>query len=192
MARSNTVYLRTASGKTESFDQFRSRLRNLSTSENMRYAELKSLLMKEAQPLVSKARSEAYKGVEKKGSSMNGFFNLYKSIGKFASKKKDKCYVVVGVRSPRKRGAIYAISQLFGAGPGMGAQRPKKVGVGKSQGTQDSYRRKVGGKWVTVDPTYQIQPKDFIGKAVDSTSVLRSSQTLMQRHIQKRLKALLS
>ncbi len=53
MARGKTVYIKSESGKVESFDQFRDKLRNLATPEKMRFKELRSLLMKEAQPLGS-------------------------------------------------------------------------------------------------------------------------------------------
>ena len=166
MARSNTVYLRSASGKTESFDQFRSKLRTLSTSEKMRFAELRKLLLKEAQPLVTEARAQAYadstqpKGTRLKSRGVLGskFYNLYGSIGKWANKGTRKAYVVVGIRGPRKNpgGAYYALWQLFG-------------------GTEKNFK-----------------PKDFIGQAVDSTNVTQSAQKMMQRHIQKRLKSVLS
>lgn len=166
MARSNTVHLRSASGKTESFDQFRSKLRTLSTSDKMRFAELRKLLLKEAQPLVTEARAQAYadsnepKGMRLKsrGSLGSKFYNLYGSIGKWSNKGTRKAYVVVGLRSPKKRpaGAYYALWQLFG---------------GTSKG---------------------FEAKDFIGGAVDNTDVMQKAQKMMQRHIQKRLKAALS
>lgn len=166
MARSNTVYLRSASGKTESFDQFRSKLRTLSTSEKMRFGELRKLLLKEAQPLVTEARSQAYADstaikasrMKSRGTLGSQFYNLYATIGKWANKGTKKAYVVVGLRGPKKRpaGAYYAIWQLFG-------------------GTEKNFK-----------------PKDFIGGAVDNTNVMESAQKLMQRHIQKRIKSALS
>lgn len=166
MARSNTVYLLSASGKTESFDQFRTKLRKLSTPEKMRFAELRKLLLKEAQPLVTEARTQAYEGASSpKASRMKSrstfgsqFYNLYATIGKWANKGTDKAYVVVGLRGPKKRpaGAYYAIWQLFG-------------------GTEKNFK-----------------PKDFIGGAVDNTDVMESAQKLMKRHIQKRIKSALS
>lgn len=166
MARSNTVHLRSASGKTESFDQFRSKLRTLSTSDKMRFAELRKLLLKEAQPLVTEARAQAYddsssmKGSRLKSRSAFGakFYNLYGSIGKWANKGTRKAYVVVGLRGPNKRpaGAYYAKWQLFG-------------------GTAKNF-----------------EAKDFIENAVNNTDVLQSAQKMMQRHIQKRLRSALS
>ena len=166
MARSNTIYLRSASGKTESFDQFRSKLRTLSTSEKMRFAELRKLLLKEAQPLVTEARNQAYnkskapKHARLKSRSALGaqFYNLYSTIGKWANKGDRKAYVVVGLRGPNKRpaGAYYAVWQLFG------------------------------------ETLKDFKAKDFISKAVENTDVLESAQKMMQRHIQKRLKAALS
>jgi hypothetical protein len=160
---SSKVYLRSQSGRTESFDQFRQRLSKLGTSETMRFRELRNLLLKEAQPLVTEARRQAYadsqeaKGVRIKsiGSLGSKFYNLYGSINKWANKGTDKAYVVVGLRGTRKQGAFYAPWQLFG-------------------GTEKNFKA-----------------KDFIGKAVDSTSVVDKAQKLMQRHIQKRITSVL-
>lgn len=172
MARSNTIYLRSASGKTESFDQFRTKLRKLSTSEKMRFAELRKLLLKEAQPLVTEARSIAYEdnqankrarlkvrdGATVEKGTKGSFYNLYSTIGKWANKGDRKAYVVVGLRGPKKdpAGAYYALWQLFG-------------------GTSKNFRA-----------------KDFIGRATESTDVMESAQKMMKRHIQKRIKAALS
>ena len=162
MARSN-VYLRSQSGRTESFEEFRQRLRKLGTSETMRFREVRKLLLKEAQPLVTEARNLAYqgsdepKGIRMKSRSALGakFYNLYGSINKWANKGTQKAYVVVGLRGSKKGGAYYAIWQLFG---------------GTSKG---------------------FKPKDFIGEAVDSTDVMEKAQKMMQRHIQKRINSVL-
>jgi hypothetical protein len=52
--------------------------------------------------------------------------NLYQSIGVFANKGTVKAYVVVGLRSARKRGAYYAPWQLFG-GTRKGFQAKKFI-----------------------------------------------------------------
>ena len=162
MARSK-VYLKSQSGRVEDFDQFRARLRKLGTSETMRFREVRKLLLKEAQPLVTEARNQAYadsqepKGIRLKSRSSMGakFYNLYGSINKWANKGTTKAYVVVGLRNKRKQGAYYAPWQLFG-------------------GTEKNFK-----------------PKDFIGLAVDNTDVVQKAQKLMQRHIQKRITSVL-
>ena len=170
MARSN-VYLRSQSGRTESFEEFRQRLRKLGTSETMRFGELRKLLLKEAQPLVTEARSQAYEdskspkrgrfkvrsGETAKKDDKGAFMNLYSSIGKWANKGTQKVYVVVGLRGSNKSpaGAYYALWQLFG-------------------GTSKNF-----------------EAKDFIGEAADNTDVLKEAQKMMQRHIQKRINSVL-
>lgn len=162
MARSN-VYLRSQSGRTESFDEFSQRLRKLGTSETMRFREVRKLLLKEAQPLVTEARRQAYAdsqapgGIRMKSRSALGakFYNLYGSINKWANKGTTKAYVAIGLRGSRKQGAYYAAWQLFG-------------------GTQKNFKA-----------------KDFIGKAVDNTDVVEKAQKMMQRHIQKRITSVL-
>ena len=157
------VYLKSQSGRVEDFDQFRARLRKLGTSETMRFREVRKLLLKEAQPLVTEARNQAYadsqepKGIRLKSRSSMGakFYNLYGSINKWANKGTTKAYVVVGLRNKRKQGAYYAPWQLFG-------------------GTEKNFK-----------------PKDFIGLAVDRTNVVQKAQKLMQRHIQKRITSVL-
>ena len=126
MARGKTIYLRSESGRVEDFDQFRKRLKRLGTPENLRFKELRALLQREAQPLVQQARQEAYNSVKTKGrykvrggstasKDTNGaFMNLYRTIGAFSNKGNVKAYVVVGLRSQRKRGAYYAPWQLMG------------------------------------------------------------------------------
>lgn len=171
MARSN-IYLKTASGKIEDFEDFRQKLRTLGTSEKMRFKEVRALLLKEAQPLVTEARTQAYKNsiANKRGrlkvrggetvekGTKGSFYNLYNSIGKWANKGDRSAYVVVGMRGSDKNpaGAYYALWQLFG-------------------GTSKKFT-----------------PKDFIGKATKSTTVLTRANKMMQRHIQKRLKTVLS
>jgi hypothetical protein len=162
MARSK-VYLRSQSGRTEDFDQFRQRLRKLGTSETMRFREVRKLLLKEAQPLVTEARNQAYadsqepRGIRLKSRSALGakFYNLYGSINKWANKGTTKAYVVIGLRGSRKQGAYYAPWQLFG-----GAEK-------------------------------NFKPKDFIGLAVDNTNVVQKAQKMMQKHIQKRITSVL-
>jgi hypothetical protein len=157
------VYLRSQSGRVENFDQFRARLRKLGTSDSMRFREVRNLLMKEAQPLVTAARQAAYEDslaqrsgtTKQRGAGGSAFRNLYSSIGKWKNKGNKKAYVVVGLLSQRKKGAYYAPWQLFG-------------------GTAKNF-----------------EAKDFIGKAVDNTSVVEKAQTLMQRHLLKRITSIL-
>ena len=126
MARGKTIYLRSESGRVENFDQFRQRLKKLGNPENLRFKEIRALLQREAQPLVQKARQEAYNSVKTKGrykvrggqtvqkDTKGAFMNLYRTIGAFSNKGNVKAYVVVGLRSQRKRGAYYAPWQLLG------------------------------------------------------------------------------
>jgi hypothetical protein len=160
MARGKTVYIKSESGRVENFDQFRAKLRNLSTPEKMRFKELRSLLMKEAQPLVTKARQEAYVGSQaqakagqKQRSNMGAsFYNLYSSIRAYPNKGTEKAYVVVGLRGSYKKGAYYAPWQLFG-------------------GTQKGF-----------------QAKEFIDKAVDATDVPAKAQKRIAKFVAKRIK----
>lgn len=181
------IYLLSESGKVEGFDELANKLKRLSLSEEMRFREVKKLLKKEVQPLVAAARKEAYKGIQKKGKATKDkrnakFYNLYSSIGSFLNKGTERAYIVVGLLSPHKKGAIYGASQLAGAGPGM-SKNGKRVGVSRTTSVS-SLKEKKG-------VTYRIQPKDFIGKAIKNTNVLRQSQRRMQKHIQKRIKAVL-
>lgn len=166
--KSNTVYLRSQSGRTESFEEFQKRLTKLSTPDTMRFRELRKLLLKEAQPLVTEARRQAYADSPLKAGSFaktrggigyTAFMNLYASIGKWANKGTEKAYVVVGLRAFSKKGglagAYYSTWQLFG-------------------GTEKNFKA-----------------KDFIGKAVSNTDVTQKAQKLMQRHIQKRITSVL-
>jgi hypothetical protein len=162
MARSK-VYLKSQSGRVENFDELAKRLKKLGTSETMRFREIRTLLMKEAQPLVTEARRQAYAdSVKKRGKGMKSrsvygskFYNLFSSIGKWKNKGTTKAYVVVGLLGQKKGGAYYAPWQLFG-------------------GTEKNFK-----------------PKDFIGLAVDNTDVVQKAQKLMQRHIQKRITSVL-
>lgn len=167
MPRSNTIYLKSQSGRTESFEDFRKRLSKLGTSEGMRFRELRSLLMKEAQPLVTEARRQAYEGAVKgpriktrdgkaaSKSAKGAFYNLYNTINKFKNKGTLKAYVVVSLRSENKSpaGAYYA-------------------------------------KWF-LGGSKKFKAKDYIGKAVRSTSVVEKAQRMMQKHIQKRITSIL-
>tara|TARA_R110002074_G_scaffold249851_1_gene421684 strand:- start:276 stop:776 length:501 start_codon:yes stop_codon:yes gene_type:complete len=165
MPRSKFIYLESQSGRTESFEDFRKRLSKLGTSEGMRFREVRKVLMKEAQPLVTEARNQAYAGSqEKKGGRLKtmgkggaAFRNLYGSIGKWANKGTEKAYVIVGLRGQNKRpaGAFYAVWQMFG-------------------GTAKNFKA-----------------KDFLGKAVRSTNVVEKAQRMMQKHIQKRITSIL-
>ena len=165
MARGKTVYLKSESGRVEDFDQFRKRLSKLATSENLRFRELRQLLKREAQPLVEKARDEAYKDLKAKArirnrkgetvtkNSNGAFYNLFKTIDVFANKGDVKAYVVIGLRNKRKRGAYYAPWQLFG-------------------GTKKNF-----------------EAKKFIDAAVDSESTPQKAQKLISNFVQRRIKA---
>jgi hypothetical protein len=165
MARGNTVYLKSESGRVESFDQFRQRLKKLGTSETLRFRELRNVLKTEARPLVEKARKEAYnelqgkasykaQGVKDANKKTNGaFYNLYKTIDVFANKGTVKAYVVVGIRGKKKKGAYYAPWQLFG---------------GTSKG---------------------FTPKAFFDKALQGSDVPRKAAEKISNFVQKRIKA---
>jgi hypothetical protein len=165
MARGNTVYLKSESGRVESFDQFRQRLKKLGTSETLRFRELRNVLKTEARPLVERARKEAYnelqgkagykaRGVKDANKKTNGaFYNLYKTIDVFANKGTVKAYVVVGIRSSKKKGAYYAPWQLFG-------------------GTAKNFT-----------------PKEFFDKALQGSDVPRKAAEKISNFVQKRIKA---
>jgi hypothetical protein len=167
MARGNTVYLKSESGRVESFDQFRQRLKKLGTSETLRFRELRNVLKTEARPLVEKARKEAYnelqgkasykaRGVKDANKKTNGaFYNLYKTIDVFANKGTVKAYVVVGLRKVKKQGggAYYAPWQLFG-------------------GTAKNFT-----------------PKEFFDKALQGSDVPRRAAEKISNFVQKRIKA---
>lgn len=164
MARGKAIYLRSESGRVEDFDQFRKRLSKLGTSEVLRFRELRALLQREAQPLVQKARQEAYNDVTAKGRWRNregqtvvkgtngAFMNLYRTIGAFSNKGEVKAYVVVGIKSSGKKGAYYAPWQLFG-------------------GTKKGFTA-----------------KRFIDKALDDTNVPEKAAQKITNFVQKRIK----
>lgn len=164
MARGKAIYLRSESGRVEDFDQFRKRLSKLSTAETLRFRELRALLQREAQPLVQKARQEAYNDVTARGRWRNregetvqkdtkgAFMNLYRTIGAFSNKGTVKAYVVVGIKSGSKKGAYYAPWQLFG-------------------GTKKGF-----------------QAKRFIDKALDDTNVPEKAAQKITNFVQKRIK----
>ena len=164
MARGKTIYLRSESGRVENFDQFRQRLKKLGNPENLRFKELRQLLKREAQPLVEKARHEAYNDVVVKGrykvrggqtakrSDNGAFMNLYNSIGVFPNKGTVKAYVVVGIRGKKKKGAYYAPWQLFG---------------GTAKG---------------------FTPKAFFDKALQGSDVPRRAAEKISNFVQKRIK----
>ena len=173
----DTIYLKSPRGQVESFEEFRRKLQKLGTPEKMRFRQVKRMLMKEAQPLVTAIRKEAYKGIQK-GQGMQGFYNLHRSIGKFANKRnKYKAYVTVGLRTPNKKGAIYGISQLAGAGPGSPSKRPRKVGVGRNQQP-------------TGNASYRIEAKDFVEKGANAANIDEKIVTMLTRHIDKVLATL--
>jgi hypothetical protein len=165
MGRGNTIYLKSESGRVESFDQFRQNLKKLGTSETLRFRELRNVLKTEARPLVERARKEAYnelqgkagykaRGVKDANKKTNGaFYNLYKTIDVFANKGTVKAYVVVGIRSSRKKGAYYAPWQLFG-------------------GTAKNFT-----------------PKEFFDKALQGSDVPRKAAEKISNFVQKRIKA---
>jgi hypothetical protein len=165
MARGNTIYLKSESGRVESFDQFRQNLKKLGTSETLRFRELRNVLKTEARPLVERARKEAYnelqakasykaRGVKDANKKTNGaFYNLYKTIDVFANKGTVKAYVVVGIRSSKKKGAYYAPWQLFG-------------------GTAKNFTA-----------------KEFFDKALQGSDVPRKAAEKISNFVQKRIKA---
>jgi hypothetical protein len=187
MARGKTIYLRSESGRVEDFDQFRERLKKLSTPENLRFKQLRQLLKKEASPLVQKARSEAYNDVKTKsrlklrnGSTATkddkgSFYNLYKSIDVFPNKGTVKAYVVVGLRGQDKKGAYYANWQLFGGA------RPGKKKKGTTIGQHRRQLANYTGKG--------FAPKEFFDKALASSNVPSKAQKVITNFVQKRIKA---
>ena len=164
MARGNTIYLKSESGRVESFDQFRQNLKKLGTPEVLRFRELRNLLKAEARPLVEKARQEAYNqsqgigGYKARGTkdanknTKGAFYNLYKSIDVFPNKGTVKAYVVVGLRSKNKKGAYYAKWQLEG-------------------GTQKNFTAKA-----------------FFDKALQGSDVPRRAAEKISNFVQKRIK----
>lgn len=190
MARGKTIYIKSQSGRVENFDQFAERIKKLSTSETLRFRELRAILKKEAQPLVAKARQFAYtestsakksriktrenKTVQRSEmKEKGGFYNLYGSIGAFANKGDVKAYVVTGVRGKDKDGAYYANWQLFGgARPGR-----KKKGMKISQHRRGLANYSGSG----------FVAKKFFDKAVSATDVPMKAQRRMTKFVQKRI-----
>ena len=163
------MYLKSRSGKIQNFAEFSKDLRKIATPEKMRFRAIRKLLLKEAQPIVTAARKAAYEDskktargrMNKRGKTGTAFYNLYRSINKFANKGVVKAYVVVGLREEKKSpaGAYYAKMVLAGTGP------KDFVTVGK-----------------------RIAPKDFFTKAVQNTNALERADIMMRRHIDKVLK----
>lgn len=186
MARNKTVYLRTESGKTQDFDQFRKQLKKLATPENLRFRELRNILKREARPLVQKARESAYNDVRTKArlrmrngqtakkDDVGAFYNLYKSIDVFANKGTVKAYVVVGLRGSRKKGAFYAKWQL------TGAARPGRPygGVTTRQHRKNLATYTKGG----------YPAKKFFDEALASSDVPEKARKLITNFVQKRIK----
>lgn len=194
MAFSNTFVVRTQSGKTMSFEAYRRQLAKLSTSEGLRMRELRSLLWKEAKPTVTAARRKAYAGANRKAQvkqDQGEAMNLYNSIQRFKNKRnKDKAYVVIGLVEPDKNGAIYGRAQLLGGGQAP-SKDPRPVGVGRKKYKQTQHNKPYKRDGVLVEPKYIIKAKNFLFKAAQDTNVMMRAQALMQRHMEKRLKALL-
>ena len=194
MAFSNTFVVRTQSGKTMSFEAYRKQLAKLSTSEGLRMRELRNLLWKEAKPTVTAARRKAYAGANRKAQvkqDQGEAMNLYNSIQRFKNKRnQDKAYVVIGLVEPDKNGAIYGRAQLLGGGQAP-SKDPRPVGVGRKKYKQTQHNKPYKRDGVLVEPKYIIKAKNFLFKAAQDTNVMMRAQALMQRHMEKRLKALL-
>ena len=194
MAFSKTFVVRTQSGKTMSFEAYRKQLAKLSTSEGLRMRELRSLLWKEAKPTVTAARRKAYAGANRKAQVKQDegeAMNLYNSIQRFKNKRnQDKAYVVIGLVEPDKNGAIYGRAQLLGGGQAP-SKDPRPVGVGRKKYKQTQHNKPYKRDGVLVEPKYIIKAKNFLFKAAQDTNVMMRAQALMQRHMEKRLKALL-
>ena len=120
---SKFMYLKSRSGKIQNFAEFSKDLRKIATPEKMRFRAIRKLLLKEAQPIVTAARKAAYEDskktargrMNKRGKTGTAFYNLYRTIGKFANKGTVKAYVVIGLREyGKKDGAYYSGWQLAG------------------------------------------------------------------------------
>lgn len=188
MRRFNRGYIKTQSGKIQSIEEFKKELKSAGTSHGMRFKELRRLLMKEAQPFVTGSRQAAYEGIKRneykyrRRTPMGAkFYSLYHSIGKWPNKGEQKAYVVVGLRSERKKGAYYAKMQL------KGADKTHTVGLGKGQQTHPGYVKNGMGHI----SRYTIEPKDFISKSVNSDANQAKVEKMLERYITKRLNALL-
>lgn len=177
-----------------SFEAYRKQLAKLSTSEGLRMRELRSLLWKEAKPTVTAARRKAYAGANRKAQvkqDQGEAMNLYNSIQRFKNKRnQDKAYVVIGLVEPDKNGAIYGRAQLLGGGQAP-SKDPRPVGVGRKKYKQTQHNKPYKRDGVLVEPKYIIKAKNFLFKAAQDTNVMMRAQALMQRHMEKRLKALL-
>jgi len=193
MARGKTVYLRSESGRVQDFEQFRKNLSKLGTSEMLRFRELRKLLTKEARPLMTQARREAYAGSPLAGKSRTktarkgrytSFYNLYKSINIFPNKGTAKAYVVVGLD---KRGAFYANWQLFGgarAGRRGKVYEQIKTKKGKASGYAQ-FRAHLNSGTIKRNG---LPAKKFFDKALANSSVPERSRKLVTNFVLKRIK----
>jgi hypothetical protein len=193
MGQGKTVYLKTQTGKVQDFDQFRRNLSKLGTSETLRFRELRKLLTKEARPLMTQARREAYLGSPLTGKARtktarkgrySSFYNLYKSINIFPNKGTIKAYVVVGLD---KRGAYYANWQLFGgarAGRRGKAYEQIKTKKGKASGYAQ-FRAHLNSGTIKRKG---LPAKKFFDKALANSIVPERSQKLVTNFVLKRIK----
>lgn len=177
MARfNNTIYLKSESGKNMTFDEFQKQLSRLGMPEEMRFREIRNMLKQESRPVIEQARTYAYQGSQKSKAPRSRtasrkyastfFYNLYKSIGVWPNKGTVKAYVVIGLRGENKNpaGAYYAKWQLYGL----------KKALDKNG---DVFQGFMG--------------KEFIEDAVHGTGILEKVQIKLQKHMQRRIKALL-
>jgi len=194
MARGNTIYIKSQSGRVESFDQFREKLKSLGTSETLRFRELRQLLSKEARPLMTRARLEAYKGSTKKGKgalrqrakgNYTRFYNLYKSIDIFPNKGTEKAYVVVGLDG--YKGAYYANWQLFG-GARAGRRGKKYEEITTKKGRASGYAIYRAHMDSGVVKRKGLPAKRFFDKALANSNVPARSQKLITNFVLKRIK----
>ena len=188
MAPFNRGDLKTQSGKIKKIEELQKELKKAGTSHGMRFKELRTMLLREAQPFVTGARQAAYEDVERnkykyrRRTPMGAkFYSLYHSIGKWANKGESKAYVVVGLRSEKKKGAYYAKMQL------KGADKTHTVGLGKGQQKHNGYVKNGMGHI----SRYTIEPKDFITNAVNSDTNMRKAERAIERYLDKRFKDLL-
>lgn len=193
MARGKTVYLQSESGRVENFDQFRQRLSRLGTSEVLRFRELRQLLTKEARPLMTQARREAYRNSQAKAKgrmkqsrkgNYSTFYNLYKTINIFPNRGTEKAYVVVGLD---RQGAYYANWQLFGgarAGRRGKLYEQIKTKKGKASGYA-LYRSHLNSGVIKRNG---LPAKKFFDKALANSNVPQRSQKLVTNFVLKRIK----
>jgi len=173
--QSKIMSVKTSRGEIMKFEDYRKRLMKLNMPDSMRLSEIRRMLMVEARPYVHRARKAAYEGSDAiesgttKTRTKGGawFYNLYASIGAWSNKGMGSAYVVIGLKSQRKRGAYYAGWQLTGLAPSVWkrAKNPKNKG------------RNFGG----------YMGKDFLADAANSPIAIRQSQERLQRYIYKRL-----